>query len=135
MEYRLQYLHLKSHYLKLKMQLGGQLKTITVSQPWFNLIKEGKKIVEGRLNKSVFAHLKVHDIVIWMNKESKCKSKIIYINEYKSFKEMLEREGLTNVLPGITNIDEGIMIYRQYYSEHDEKQYGVLAIGIKIIDL
>jgi ASC-1-like (ASCH) protein len=30
-------------------------------------------------------------------------------------------------------IDDGIAIYRQFYSEEKEREYGVLAIKIKII--
>ena len=40
--------------------------------------------------------------------------------------------GLDKVLPGIENAEKGVMVYRQYYPEELEKQFGVLAIHISI---
>ena len=46
---------------------------------------------------------------------------------------MLEREGIERVLPGVHNIEEGVRIYRQFYTEEEEKNYGVVAIEIEPI--
>jgi ASC-1-like (ASCH) protein len=40
---------------------------------------------------------------------------------------------LQNVLPGIETIDEGVKIYRNFYSESDEKKYGVVAIHFNLL--
>jgi ASC-1-like (ASCH) protein len=106
---------------------------ISVSNPWFNYIKNKKKKVEGRLNKNIFAQLKKGDIVIFTNNDMKIKTKIKRITKYKSFNDYLTQEGLRTTLPNIKTIDDGIAIYRQFYSEEKEREYGVLAIKIKII--
>lgn len=106
---------------------------ISVSNPWFDYIKNKKKKVEGRLNKNVFSQLKKGDIVIFTHNDMKIKTKIKRITKYKSFNDYLMQEGLRATLPNIKTIDEGIAIYRQFYSEEKEREYGVLAIKIKLI--
>lgn len=103
---------------------------VNVQEPWFTFIKKGKKTVEGRLNKGRFASLKINDILIFENNGQECKVKIVDINKYNSFKELMEKEGLEKVLPGVESIDKGIKVYRQFYSEEDEKKYGILAISL-----
>ena len=55
------------------------------------------------------------------------------IKVYRSFKKMINAEGLKNVLPTEykkgSSIDEAIdNVYRKFYPEHKEKKYGVIAI-------
>jgi len=115
----------------LDIQHGSGEFIINIKQPWFNLITAKKKIVEGRLNKGFFANLKINDTIIFTHKKLKTKMIIKSINKYNNFKEMIEEEGLSNVMPGIKSIDEAVGLYRQYYTQDDEKKYGVLAINLK----
>ena len=50
---------------------------------------------------------------------------------YKTFREMLEAEGVKNVLPDKNNIKEAIKVYKKFYKKSQENRYGVLAIRIK----
>jgi len=110
-----------------------------VSEPWFSLIKEGKKTAEGRLNKGDFAKFKEGDIVIWTNGKKKVKTKITKVVNYKTLYDMIKNERLKNVLPesGIRTIQGGVdKVYRSppvNYTEEKEKHFGVLAIRIKVI--
>ena len=112
-----------------------------VSNPWFTLIKEGKKTSEGRLNKGQFSKMKKGDIVEWFNMEKeitkKVKTKIIDVITYDSFYDCIKNEKLENILPipEITTIQEGVdNVYYKYYSQTDENLHGVLAIRIKVIN-
>jgi ASC-1-like (ASCH) protein len=141
-KYKLKYLSLKYlslKYLSLKNLSGGNPKNydITVKNPWFNYIKEGKKTVEGRLNKGMFSKLKIGDVINWLHitknkKKLICKTTITSITKYSSFREMLEMETLENVLPNISSIDEGVKIYHQYYTLDDENKFGVIAITLNL---
>ena len=113
--------------------MSQQIHNITVSEPWFTYIQNGTKTVEGRLDKGKFQHVNIGDIVIWMNKNNTVKTQIIYKNKYDSFYNYLNSEGLKNCLPNISNIEDGVGVYRQYYDENSEKTYGVLALGLKLI--
>ena len=48
--------------------------------------------------------------------------------EYKTFEEYLETEGLDKCLPGITKMEDGLSVY---FTKEDEKEFGV--IGLEII--
>ena len=114
-----------------------------VSEPWFTLIKKGKKTVEGRLDKGDFSEMEVGDVVIWSNgddlKSKNIKTKIKKVTRYKTLYEMIKKERLKNVLPSpkIKTIQEGVnRVYRSppvNYTYEKEKKYGVLAIEIEKI--
>jgi ASC-1-like (ASCH) protein len=42
------------------------------------------------------------------------------------------KEGLKRTLPNIKTLNEGVNIYYQYYSKEQEKEFGILAIYIKV---
>ena len=106
-----------------------------LSEPWFTLIKKGYKTCEGRLNKGDFAKMEVDDIIEFRNNNRAFQVVITNIKQYDSFYDMIKKERLKNVLPdkSIKTILEGVKIYRQFYTEEDEKKYGVIAINIKTI--
>lgn len=105
---------------------------LNVQEPWFSLIFCGKKTVEGRLAKNKFTEMKVGDTIIFTNDsfsfERKCVKKIKRINKYKSFREYLNNETIEKCLPTIKKIEQGVLIYRQFYSKNKEIKYGIIAI-------
>ena len=107
-----------------------------VREPWFSLIKVGKKKVEGRLNKGLFSKLNIGDTLVFTNNEienlsRECKVKVKNIINYQTFYNYLKTEKLKNCLPGIDNLDDGVSIYYGFYSKADEDKFKVLAIKIK----
>ncbi len=107
-----------------------------VSEPWFSLISLGLKTVEGRKNKGRFKDMNVNDVIEWTNNDFKPRSvltKITKKKEYNTFKEYLETEGLNKCLPGIPTIEHGLSVYFKYFTKEDEEQFGVVAIGLKLL--
>ena len=110
--------------------------TINVSEPWFTYIKRGKKRIEGRLNKGPFATLKKNNIIKFKNStDDYVYCKCLKIVHYDTFEQYLSKEGLLRTLldPTINTIEQGVSIYRQYYSEDAERQFKIIAIYIKKI--
>ncbi|HDH45360.1 MAG TPA: ASCH domain-containing protein [Thermococcus sp.] len=101
-----------------------------LKEEYLDLIRDGKKKVEGRLYDEKRRQINPGDTIVF---EGKLKVRVKSIRKYPSFKEMLEREGIERVLPGVHNIEEGVRIYRQFYTEEEEKKYGVVAIEIEPI--
>ena len=105
---------------------------LNVQDPWFSLIYCGNKTVEGRLAKKKFTKMKVGDIIIFSNDTLGftrfTKKRIIKINHYGNFKEYLQKEKLERCLPTITDINDGVSVYREFYSKEKEKKYGIIAI-------
>ena len=48
-------------------------------------------------------------------------------------KSFVEMEGLKRTLPGIKTIEQGKEIYYTYYTQEQEKEFGILAIEVKKI--
>jgi ASC-1-like (ASCH) protein len=127
MSYLHKYIKYKLKYINL--QAGGGF-TISLKQPWFDLIKNNKKTVEGRLNKGMFLNLKKGDNITFTNENEKLNVKISDIRKYKSFMDMIETEGIDKVLPTIKTVEEGANIYNKYYLKTEQDKFGVLAIEI-----
>lgn len=106
-----------------------------VQEPWFSFIAEGKKIAEGRLNKGKFKEMKKGDVVVWNNDNRKVVTYITGNNKYKTFYEMLDQEGLCNVLPNKTTIEDGVLVYRQWYNKERESIFGVAAIKLRVLTI
>jgi ASC-1-like (ASCH) protein len=107
-----------------------------LSEPWFTEINEGRKTIEGRKNKGIFANMTIGDIIEWYNDDNEyrsCRSIVTNIRKYNTFKDYLLEEGLSKCLPTIDDIDDGVNVYYQYYTKEDEKKYGVVAIELKLI--
>ncbi len=107
-----------------------------LQEKWFNLIKFGQKTVEGRLLKSDFANMVVGDIIQFHNKPDKSDAFKVIIKKitiHKTFKEMIIKNRLKNVLPTINRINEGVEVYHKIYSKEDEKKYKVVAIHFELL--
>ena len=109
----------------------------SVGIPWYSLIVEEKKRVEGRLNKGIFADLKVGDLFLIHNKDdmSQCvNTKIVAIHKAKDFKELYERFGEKLLPKEGLNFGEDDSIYLKYYKEIDIQKHGVIGIEFELIE-
>jgi ASC-1-like (ASCH) protein len=108
-----------------------------LSEPWFSLIKVGIKTVEGRLNRNDINAIHIGDVISFYNNDfgfsRKFKVEITNFTLYESFRSYLEVEQLSNCLPGIDTIEEGISVYRKYYNEVDELTYGIKALKFRLV--
>ena len=111
----------------------------TVNEPWFSLIKQKKKKIEGRLNKGRYKKIKKGDIMFWTsgtndgNGEEIIKTIVVNIEYYSRFRDYLLMEGIKNTLPGIKTLQEGLDIYYKYYNKSDRTKYNVMAIELKVL--
>lgn len=64
---------------------------------YFDLIREGKKNVEGRVNQRKYEKIKIGDLVSFKNPEMSEPSVLCIVKEkkvYLTFQEMLQAEGV-----------------------------------------
>lgn len=102
---------------------------LKLADKWYYEVSSAKTI-EGRLGKDKFLKIKVGDEICFIRAytpEIYVSTYVTAVRAYPSFEEMLKAEGLEKVLPGVDSVEEGIKVYRQFYTEEDEKTYGVLA--------
>lgn len=110
---------------------------LSVKQEYFEAIKLGTKIVEGRLNNNKFKDLKPGMFLTFTSAASReqISCSVEAVNTYLNFKEMLETEGVQNLLPGITLLETAISIYESFPGYKEKvKEMGALAIHFKIIN-
>jgi len=108
------------------------MQTIWIKEDPLNNILSGKKKIEGRLNKGLFKNLSPNDKVRFCSKNKSCIAIITKIKAYKNFRELLNYN-LTDVLPNVSTINEGVIKYNKYYSVEKEYKYGILGIHIEVI--
>ena len=111
---------------------------LTIREPWFALIENGQKEVEGRLFKGIFQEFMVNDTIrfinTWNGKEKSVTVKITKLTKYPNFGDLLFNEKLHRVLPGLPNIKCGILVFNKIYNNFNEiKEFGTLAIEMKVI--
>jgi ASC-1-like (ASCH) protein len=107
-----------------------------LSEPWFSLIATGLKTVEGRINKGKFAGLAIGDIITFYNDDFNHREisvKVTRKTSYPNFKAYLETETLANTVPGQPTIEHGLAVYYKYYTKEQEREYGIIAIGIEVM--
>ena len=83
--------------------------------------------MEGRLARGLCAAIRAHDFITF---SQTCTREVEWVHRYSSFANLLDAEGLEKVLPGISSRDEGLLIYRGFYTAADEAHYGVVAFGL-----
>ena len=114
-----------------------------VQCPTFDLIKSGKKTVEGRKNNEKYQEYKVGDYIkFYCERKQGCKKKeyllvkITKINKYKTVEDYLRKETLIKALPCVKTLKEGIDIYNLFSSKSErnvlQKKYGYSFLGIHI---
>lgn len=99
----------------------------------FELIKNGSKKVEMRLNDEKRQKLTIGDLVIFTNTETKEEIivEVIDLNAFKSFKELYssyEKTVIGYKKDEVANPNDML----DYYSQEQIDKYGVLAIEIKL---
>lgn len=119
-----------------------KFETFGVQDPWFTHLKDKTKRIEGRLNKGRFRDLREGQVIVFdkVAEPTEPKDAILVqikkIVRYRSFEEYLTQEGLRRTLPAVKTIADGVAVYRRFYSEDDERQYGILSLHVKkVVDL
>lgn len=99
-----------------------------VQEPFFTQIKDGFKTIEGRCAGGDYNRIGSGALILF----NKCLVlEVKEVRSYGSFSDMLKAESLEKVLPGVKTIEEGVQVYRRYYSEDKERSNGVIAICIE----
>lgn len=106
------------------------LHEMNMDEKWFDLIVSREKTVEGRLYKGKFKKIRVGDLIRIRCGEQFVDRRIKYLEYYDSFYDMLVEE-IEDSLPGVGNVLDGVRVYMQYYTQKEEKEYGVIVIGLE----
>jgi ASC-1-like (ASCH) protein len=109
---------------------------VPLFKKYIDLIIDGIKTIEGRVDTGVYSNLRVGQKVrffcIDVHNGGEVSCTITKINKYTSFAEMLQQEEYKLCLPQIASIEEGVKIYNDIPNYKERAVlFGVLAIHIK----
>lgn len=99
---------------------------ISIQEPYLSFILDGRKTVEGRLYKGKFKDLKVGDFLLVDDKKFLVKK----LTQYTNFREMLQSEGVKNLIPDKETLEDAEAVYHTFYTKEMEDEYGVVAITL-----
>ncbi|KAJ6800530.1 uncharacterized protein M6B38_200910 [Iris pallida] len=107
--------------------LGSVEFELHVQEPYLTQLESGRKSVEGRCAAGAYNLFGPGSVLLF----NKCLlMEVRDVRKYPSFSEMLRAEGLSTVLPGVESVEEGVQIYRRFYTEEKELSNGVLGISV-----
>ena len=101
---------------------------------YFEKIKNGTKTIECRLYDEKREKMRVGDTIEFSdtkNERHKILSEITALHQFPSFSELLDHFPITSF--GGENKGQFLSALKQFYSDEDEKKYGVVGIEIKLI--
>ena len=103
---------------------------------YFDMIADGTKIYEIRLNDEKRQLVQVGDIITFQREPElaqTCTTIVTELLHFDTFNQMASKLPLAKV--GFANMtpDEVVEIYHQFYTPENEQKYGVLAIKVENI--
>lgn len=108
----------------------------TAARPYLSWLANGVKKAEGRVNSPKYRSMQVGDTISFCDKETGhyIYGKIKFKHEYKSFEEMLNSEGVSNMLPFLEDheLAEGVAVYNAFPGASRVRKFGCVAIGISV---
>jgi len=116
---------------------------IEVSSPWFELIRDGKKSVEGRKGTPRWLRIRPGMTGLIINSETREWFSVTCtgVKTYADIRTYLLCEGIERALPGLLAANQGsyqqaiecgVEIYSQWWTPAEVQEYGVLAIQIAL---
>jgi len=95
-----------------------------IREPWLELIRTGKKTVEGRPGpKSKFSRWIGKDLKLISGKQEVIVS-VIDVHHYDDLNSYLDGEGWEKVAPHLKSREETLQAYHQFYTDNDIKTRG-----------
>lgn len=111
--------------------------TMKLQKKPFDAILKGKKNIEIRLNDEKIQQIQVGDKIIFKlddSDEKELKATVVALHHSDSFVSLFKQISLYDCgFAGETNVDEAINSMRKYYSQEQEKKYGVVGIELSEI--
>lgn len=107
-----------------------------LKSPFFERIEKGEKIYEIRLNDEKRKKIKIGDYIN-LKKEPELTenftAQVVGLDYFSSFKEVIGAYSPKEIGFEGQNKDEIERVYYGFYSKTNEKQYGVVAIKVKVL--
>lgn len=106
-----------------------------LSQPWFDLVRQGAKRFEGRINSGFWGQVSPGKRFIFYNEQESFVVEVKSTKKFQSFQTAIEWVGVERVLPGLDlTVEEAVnQVYYEFYSKQMETHYGVVIIEVEVV--
>lgn len=111
----------------------------TPERPYLRWWEDRIKAADGRINNEKYQKIRVGDIVFLADTQTNdfLRCKVIFKHEYDTYEEMLQFEGVKNILPFLdyNDIKKSVDIYQAIpgMSAKCVKKYGCVAFGFEVL--
>ena len=105
--------------------------TVHLHKEVFDIVKNGVKDVEVRLNDSKRQKLKVGDKLIFIsraNDSDRIEAEVKKLVYFKDFVEVTKNYDMKRIYLEDTTLDEYLELMNKFYSKEEQKEYGVVVI-------
>ncbi|CRX39527.1 ASCH domain-containing protein [Estrella lausannensis] len=106
---------------------------IHCEEPYFSLIREGLKRVEGRKNSPKYQLISPGDTIEFYCGDNSFLTTVTEIRRYDTLTAYLEDVTPEKALPGIQTMEEATAVYLQWSTEEEIARSGFLGIFVKTI--
>jgi len=108
--------------------------SLSVQEPWLELIETGRKVVEGRAGRTgQFDHW-IGRTVRFYSRDRIVDVRVIDIVYYATLYDYLDKEGWQNAAPHLLSRDQTIDAYHKFYTDRQIAQRGgMCAIRIELV--
>ncbi len=112
---------------------------------WFDMVLDGQKSIEARLNTGKFAQFQAGDVikirrdyrdergVLQDGTPDQARVGVVAVRRYASSLELMQAEGFEQVIPTAKSAEEAAAEYDKYYAPAEQAKFGVLALEIRVI--
>lgn len=108
-------------------------RPITLKRPYIQMIAQGKKTIEGRINSGLFQRMHNGERIRFFSGNEEVYCQITKITPFKSFSEMLQQEGYEKLIPEARSLEAATKVYDQIPGYRERAHYcGVLALHLKV---
>lgn len=107
-----------------------------LAEPSFSLVMSGRQTIDARpctgptANASRFAGATVQ----YKHGPQKFRALVVAVQEYSSFRELVEKEGLKAVAPTAADVQAAVVELRKHHAPQAELERGVVALRLRVLD-
>ena len=102
----------------------------------FEVVKNGSKNIEVRVNDEKRRRLKVGDIFTFLKRPEETESLkaiVTSLDYYDNFEELVKHYEIKNLYLESYTKEEFLKLLERFYSIEEQKEFGVVAIGFKLV--
>ena len=132
-KYKMKYLKLKQSNMK-----GGALHTMNLSEPWFSLVRNGEKSIEGRIYDDKRRIIQIGDTITFTNNGNSFSKAVvdlaIWDNTNKKtgkvgWKDVITLDNYKQLIPNADLIKDAIKVYEEIPGYKEKaKELGIIFI-------